>query len=211
MFEEIKVSGVFNKKIKKGFHHSVWTPICWGFGGARRLVKSLCLIICVVNRWGGEGVGGNTQASANIPTGPNDLATNERGGHGQQDGSTQSPTSAQKGSKGSNNNNNTPRETCNLDNTSELPCNKKQKQAPSHQHCHPQSSVVPCTHVHIKCVTININGSSEEKWKLEYILSLPVIQRVPVIILTQHHLSATFRPKELIVHQKYVQIGTILN
>jgi len=45
-------------------------------------------------------------------------------------------------------------------------------------------------------VTINVNGFSEAKWK--YILSLPVIKSVSVIILTEHHLSATFRPKEVI-------------
>ena len=45
-------------------------------------------------------------------------------------------------------------------------------------------------------MTININGFSEAKWK--YILSLPVIKSVSVIILTEHHLSATFHPKEVI-------------
>jgi len=47
-----------------------------------------------------------------------------------------------------------------------------------------------------KCVTININRFSEEKWK--YVLCLPIIQSVSVIILTEHHLSGTFRPKEVI-------------
>jgi hypothetical protein len=41
-----------------------------------------------------------------------------------------------------------------------------------------------------------MNGFSEEKWKC--ILSLPIIQSVSVIILTEHHLSGTFRPKEVI-------------
>jgi len=45
-------------------------------------------------------------------------------------------------------------------------------------------------------VIININAFSEAKWK--YILSLPVTKSVSVIILTEHHLSATFRPKEAI-------------
>ena len=71
-------------------------------------------------------------------------------------------------------------------------CNKKQKQKHSHRECDPQSSVSSCTYVDFNCVTININGFSEEKWK--YIL----IQSVSVIILTEHHLSATFRPEELI-------------
>jgi len=75
---------------------------------------------------------------------------------------------------------------------SDPPGNKKQKQTPPHRHPHPQSSIALPTNVHFKCVTININGF----WKC--ILSLPVIKSVSVIILTEHHLSATFRPKEVI-------------
>ena len=71
MVEKITVSEFFYKKIKRGFHHS-----------AQILVTSLCLIICVVNRWGGEGVGGSTQAPANAPIGPNDLDANERAATG---------------------------------------------------------------------------------------------------------------------------------
>jgi len=196
MVEKITSSELIYKIIKMGFHHSVWTPLCWGYGGARRLVTSVCLIICVVNRWGGEDVGNSTQAPLNVPTGPHDLDANERGSHVPNDGNTQPTTSAQTGSKGSNKNNKTPRARNNPDTTSDFQCNKKQKQTPSHQQCHSQSSVSSSTHVDFKCVTININGFSEEKWK--YILSLPVIQSVSVIILTENLLSATFCKKKRI-------------
>jgi len=194
--EKITVSQLFYKKIKMGFDHSVWTPLCWVYVGVRKFVTSVCLIICVVNRWGGDDVGSSTQAPLNIPTGPHDLDANERGSHGPNEGNTQPTTSAPTGSKGSNKNNKTPRETNNPDTTSDSQCNKKQKQTPSHRQCHSQSSVSPSTHVDFNCVTIRINGFSEEKWK--YILSLLVIQSVSVIILTEHHLPSTFRPKKLI-------------
>jgi len=37
----------------------------------QKLVTSVCLIICVVNRWGGEDVGSSTQGPLNVPTAPN--------------------------------------------------------------------------------------------------------------------------------------------
>jgi len=39
----------------------------------------------------------------------------------------------------------------------------RQKQTPSHLQSHPQSSTVLSTYVDFKCVTMNINGFSEEK------------------------------------------------
>ena len=195
-FEKITVNELLYKKIKMVFDHSVWTPLCWGYVGVRRLATSFCLIICVVNRWGGDDVGTSTQPPPTVPTGPHDFHANDRGRHGPHDGNTQPTASAPPGSMGSITNNKTPRETNTSDTMSDSQCNKKQKQIHSHRQCDPQPSVSPCTHVDFKCVTININGFSEEKWK--YILSLPVIQSVSVIILTEHHLSATFRPKELI-------------
>jgi len=105
-------------------------------------------------------------------------------------------TCAPTGAMGSNTNNKTPRETDTPNTTSDSQCNKKQKQKHSHRECDSQSSVSSCIYVDFKCLTININGFSEEKWK--YILSPPGILSVSVIILTEHHLSATFRPKELI-------------
>jgi len=196
LLEKITVNELFYKKIKMVFEHSVWTPLCWGYVGVRRLVTSFCLLICVDNRWGGDDVGSSTQPLLNVPTRPHDFDANARGRHGPNDGNSQPTASAPTGSMGSNTNNKTPRETNNSDTMSDSQCNKKQKQTPSHRQCDSQSSVSPCTHVDFKCVTININGFSEEKWK--YILSLSVIQSVSVIILTEHHLSATFRPKELI-------------
>jgi len=193
------LTSFFTRKLKWGLttacgHISVGDT--WAYGDSDLSLTSVCLIICAVNRWGGDDVGSSTQAPLNIPTGPHDLDANERGSHGPNEGNTQPTTSTPTGSKGSNKNNKTPRETNNPDTTSDFQCNKKQKQTPSHRQCHSQSSVSPSTHVDFKCVTININRFSEDKWK--YILSLPVIQSVSVIILTEHHLSATFRQKELI-------------
>jgi len=88
------------------------------------------------------------------------------------------------------------RENSNLDKTSSSHNSTKQKQQSSDSQSSSQTSTAAPTHVDFKCVTININGLSEEKWK--YILSLPIIQSVSVIILTEHHLSGTFRPKEVI-------------
>ena len=88
------------------------------------------------------------------------------------------------------------RENSNLDHTSDFHKSKKQKQKPSGSQSFSQTSTAVPTHVDFKCVTININGFSEEKWK--QILSLPIIQSILVIILTEHHLSGTFRPKEVI-------------
>jgi len=178
------------------FDHSVWTPLWWGCVGVRRLVTSFCLLICVTNRWGSDDVGSSNQSFLNLPTGPHDFEVNIRGRHGPNDGNSQLTASPPTGSMGSNTNNKTPRETKYSDTMSDSQCNKKQKQKQTHRECDSQSSVSPCTHVDFKCVTININGFSEEKWK--YILILPVIQSVLVIILTEHPLSATFRPKELI-------------
>ena len=88
------------------------------------------------------------------------------------------------------------RDNSSLDNTSDFLNCKKRKKQPSGSQSSAQTSTAVPTHVNFKCVTININRFSEEKWK--YILSLPIIQSVSVIILTEHHLSGTFRPKELI-------------
>jgi len=79
------------------------------------------------------------------------------------------------------------RENSSLDNTSDSHNSKKQKNRPSGSQSSTQTSTAVPTHIDFKCVTININGFSEEKWK--YILSLPIIQSVSVIILTEHHLS----------------------
>jgi len=72
---------------------------------------------------------------------------------------------------------------------------KQKKKRPSGSLSSSQTSTAVPTHVDFKCVTININRFSEEKRK--YILSLPIIQRVSVIILREHHLSGTFRSKEV--------------
>jgi len=88
------------------------------------------------------------------------------------------------------------RENSSLDNTSDSHNSKKQKKRPSGSLSSSQTSTAVPTHVDFKCVTININRFSEEKWK--YISSLPIIQSVSVIILTKHHLSGTFRPQEVI-------------
>jgi len=56
----------------------------------------------------------------------------------------------QKGSKGSNTNK-TPWETSDLDNTSDPPGNKKQKQTPLHRYPHPQSSTGLPANVDFKC------------------------------------------------------------
>jgi len=83
-----------------------------------------------------------------------------------------------------------------LHDVSDSPSSKKQKQTPSHLLSDLQSSTGLPSRVDFKCVTTNINGFSQEKWKR--ILSLPVTKSVSVIILTEPHLSATFRPKEVI-------------
>jgi len=88
------------------------------------------------------------------------------------------------------------RDKSSLDNTSDFLNSKKQKKQPSGSQSSAQTSTAVPTHVDFKCVTININRFLEEKWK--YILSLPIIQSVSVIILTEQHLSGTFRPKEVI-------------
>ena len=59
-----------------------------------------------------------------------------------------------------------------------------------------QPSVASPCHVDFKCVTINIDRFSKEKWK--YILGLLILQSASVIILTEHHVSGTFRPKKMI-------------
>jgi len=86
-------------------------------------------------------------------------------------------------------------ENISLDNTSDTHDSKKQKKRPSRSLSSSQISTAVPTHVDFKCVTININGFAEEKWK--YILNLPIIQSVCVIILTEHHLSGTFRPEKV--------------
>jgi len=88
------------------------------------------------------------------------------------------------------------RENNNLDKTSSSHNSKKQRKQHSDSQSSSQTSTAAPTHVDFQCVTININGFGEEKWK--YILSLPIIKNVSVIILTEHHLSGTFRPKEVI-------------
>jgi len=50
----------------------------------------------------------------------------------------------------------------------------------------------------LRVSALTFNGFAEEKWTLEYILSLPIVKNVSVIILREHHLSGTFRPKEVI-------------
>jgi len=121
--------------------------------------------------------------------------TAERAGKGRGGSSAHSPTSAPRGFKVSNTL--TPsRETSRPDDAPDSPGSKKQKLTSTHLSSHPQSSTGLSSHVDFKCVTININRFSEEKWK--YILSLQITKSVSVIILTEHHLSATFRPKEVI-------------
>jgi len=88
------------------------------------------------------------------------------------------------------------RENSNLDKIFSSHNSKKKKQQPSDSQSSSQTSTANSTHVDFRCVTINTNGFAEEKWK--YILSLPIIKNVSVIILTEHHLSGTFRPKEVI-------------
>jgi len=129
--EKITVNELFYKKIKMVFDHSVWTPLCWGYVGVRRLVTSFCLLICVANRWGSDDVGSSTQPPLNVLTGPHDFDANARGRHGPNDGNSQPTASAPTESMGSNTNNKTPRETNNSDTMSDSQCNKKQKQ--SHQ------------------------------------------------------------------------------
>jgi len=89
------------------------------------------------------------------------------------------------------------RENKNLDKTSSSHNSKEQKRQTSDSQSSSQTSTAAPTHVDFQCVTININGFGEEKWK--YILSLPIIKNVSVIILTEPHLSSTFRPKEVFV------------
>ena len=59
-FEQITVNELLHKKSEIAFDHSMWTPLCWGYVGVRRLATSLCLISCVVNRCGGDDVGNST-------------------------------------------------------------------------------------------------------------------------------------------------------
>jgi len=88
------------------------------------------------------------------------------------------------------------REISRPDDVPDSPGSKKQKLTSTHLPSNPQSSTGLPSHVDFRCVSININGFSEEKWK--FILGLPIIKSVSVIILTEHHLSATFRAKEVI-------------
>jgi len=87
------------------------------------------------------------------------------------------------GSTGSDNTK-TSRETNHPDNTSDSHSNK---QTPLDLQFALQSSTALPTYVDFKCVTMNINGISEEKWK--YFLSLPVIKIYVRNYLTEHHLS----------------------
>ena len=70
----------------------------------------------------------------------------KRGGQWGGGASNQPPTSAPRGSKGSDNTK-TFRETSHPDNTSVSPSSKKQKQTPSHLQSHPQSSTELPSHV----------------------------------------------------------------
>jgi len=225
VFETFTVTEYY-KNIKMGIHQSVSTFICGAMGRAHRFVSRFWYMICEVTRWGGEGVGGTSaHPLVNEPNGLNDCnifaltywsliwersecvktlgskrlgssrVEHERGGQGGGGDSAQSPTSTPLGSNGSKKNKPS-RETCDLDTMPESHGNKKQKHTPLPLQSHPQSLAVLSTHVDFKCVTIIINGFSEEKWK--YILSSPVIKSVSSIVLTEHHLSATFRPKEVI-------------
>jgi len=225
VFEPFTVCEYY-KKTKTRLHQGVSTFICGAVGRAQTFVSRVWCIICEVSCWGGEGVGGTTahppvnelsglhdckifalkywsliwERSEGVKTlGSTRLCSttvdNERGGQGGGGDSVQSPTGTPLESKGSKKNKSS-RETCDPDSTPKSHGNQKQKQTPSPLQSHPQSSAILSTHVHFKCVTININRFLEEKCK--YILSLPVMKSVSVIILTEHHLSATFRPKEAI-------------
>jgi len=88
------------------------------------------------------------------------------------------------------------RENSNLDKIFDSYHSKKQKQQLSGSQSSSQTCTADPTHIDFQCVTININGFTEQKW--EYILSLPIIKNGSVIILTEHHLSGTFCPKEVI-------------
>jgi len=145
----------------------VWVPIRRGGLGVMSLASKLFWSMSGTSHSRGQG-GGGASAVSTVNT-PNSSSRSNR---------------------------KSPRENSNLDNTSDSHRSKKQKQQPSGSLSSSQTSTTVPTHVDFKCVTININGFSEEKWK--YILILPIIQSVSVIILTEHHLSGTFRPKEVI-------------
>ena len=78
------------------------------------------------------------------------------------------------------------------------PSDKKQKKNPPDPNDSAPSSPHRdiSTHIEFTCVTININGFTPKKWK--YILSLPAVKTAAIIIITEHHLSATFQPKEVV-------------
>jgi len=86
----------------------------------------------------------------------------QRGDKGGGGSGAHSPTSAPRGFKGSNTL--TPSwETSRPDDASDSPGSKKQKLTPTHLSSHLESSTGLPSHVDFKCVTININGFSEEK------------------------------------------------
>ena len=128
LLAKITINKLFYTKIKMVFDHSVWTPLWWGCVGVRRLVTSLCLLMCVTNRWDSDDVRSSNQPFPNLPTGPHDFEANIRGRHGPNDGNSQPTASPPTGSRGSNTNNKTPRETNYSDTMSDSQCNKKQKQ-----------------------------------------------------------------------------------
>jgi len=150
-----------------GVYLWVWAPIRRGFLGILSHARKLFWSTNGASHSGGQGSGG-ASAGSNVNT-PN--------------------TSSRSNQKSS-------RENSNLNKTSSSHNSKKQKQQPSDSNSlsSSQTSTAAPTHVDFWCVTININGFAEEKWK--YILSLPIIKNV--IILTEYHLSGTFRPKEVI-------------
>jgi len=156
-FELIRVNEIFYKKIEIVFDHSVWKPLWWGYIGVRRLVTRLGIIICVVNRCGGDDVGTSTHPLPTVPTGPHDFHATHWGRNDPHDGNTQTIGSVPTGSMVSNANNKTPRETDTSNTMSDSQRNKKQKQKQSHRECDSQSSVSSCIYVDFKCVTININ------------------------------------------------------
>ena len=144
----------------------VWVPIRKGGLGVMSLTSKSFWSMSGTSHSGGQGGGCSSAGpTVNIPT-----------------------TSSRTNQKSS-------RENSSLDNTSDSHNSKKQKKRPSGSLSSSQTSTAVPTHVDFKCVTININRFSEEKWK--YTLSLLIIQSVSVIIVTEHHLPGTFRPKEV--------------
>jgi len=141
------------------------------FLGVRSVVSKWYRTFSGIAHWVGQGVGGASSQSPVTPNGPSS--------------SSQNPSSGR----------------FNSYNTSEFRANKKEKQIPSGILSASQPSTAaqlptasPC-HLDFKCVKMNISRFSKEKWS---IMSLPIVRSVSVIIVTEYHLSATFRTDEVI-------------